>query len=120
MQIDFGQAVTADAKAEAAAQARAVAIKGECGGLIRDQISPVAQDNIAQSVMTYTALRLRGTAEAEAQAASGMNDADFTIAAAGRGWIAAMQAECRRAIAAGDDPAWPALPDGVAELVARF
>jgi hypothetical protein len=31
-----------------------------------------------------------------------------------------MQAECRRAIEAGDDPVWPDVPAGVADLAGRF
>lgn len=118
--IDFSRVMTLEAKEAAEAEQRAKAIKSACGARIRQAISESAQTNISQAVATYTAERVRGATETHAETASGLSDADFPLVAAGRGWIAAMQAECRRAIADGDDPVWPDLPAGVADLVARF
>ena len=111
---------TAEDKALEAAQARANAIKAECRARILSEIPETVQMNIAQAVTTYTATLLRGGTKEEAEAASGLEDADFPVAAAGRQWITAMQAECRRAIEAGAAPAWPELPKGVGDLVARL
>lgn len=104
---------------------RAKGIKAECRARILAVVPETAQMNIAQAVTTYTAERLRGATEAGAEAAAGLSDADFSTARAGRQWIAEMQAACR---AMARDPgtdhtadaAWPAIPDGVAALVARF
>jgi hypothetical protein len=63
---------------------------------------------------------LDGATRADALTASGLQDGDLALAQSWKAWVAAMQDACRTAIAAGDDPVWPAVPDGVAELAARF
>lgn len=120
MQIDFTQAITAEAKAQAAALARAATIKAECRAHILAVGSEATQMNISQAGIVFAAAMLDGAPRADALAASGLAEGDLTLAQGWRAWVAAMQAECRRAIEAGDDPVWPAVPAGVAELAARF
>jgi len=52
--------------------------------------------------------------------AGALNRVEMRVFCAGQGWVADMQAACRTAIATGNDPAWPCLPEGVAKLAARF
>jgi hypothetical protein len=120
MQIDFTQAITAEMKAAEALAARAAATKAECRARILDVASEAAQMNIAQACVIYAALRADGASEEDAREEVGLEDGDLTSAAGWRAWVAAMQAECSRAIQAGDDPVWPDLPEGVADLAARF
>ena len=56
---------------------------------------------IDEFVTTFNAEVLRGATPVDALAASGLTDQDFPLVSAGRNWIAAMQAECRRAITDG-------------------
>jgi hypothetical protein len=120
MQIDFTQAITAEMKEAEALAARAAGIKAECGARILAVGSETTQMNIAQAGIIYAAAMLDGATKADALAAAGLIEGDLTLAEGWKAWVAAMQAECRRAVAAGDDPVWPDLPGGVAELAARF
>jgi len=120
MQIDFSRAITAEAKAAQAAQARALEIKAECRARILEAVDETEQVNIAQAGVIYAAMRTDGVPAGQARAAVGFAEGDLTTAATWKGWVNAMQAECRRAITEGDDPAWPDLPEGVAEMAARF
>jgi hypothetical protein len=120
MQIDFTQAITAEAKAQAADFARATLIKTECRARILSVGSEATQMNIAQAGIVFTAVLLDGLPRADALTASGLREGDLTLAQGWKAWVAAMQAECRRAIETGDDPVWPDLPEGVADLAARF
>lgn len=120
MQIDFTQAITAEAKAQAAALARATAIKTECRTRILSVGSEATQMNIAQAGIVFTAAVLDGMPRADALTASGLRDGDLTLAQGWKAWVTAMQTECRRAIESGTNPVWPDLPEGVADLAARF
>lgn len=115
LNIKTAEDITAEAEA-----LRAKSSKAECRARILDAVDEAEQANIAQAGVLYAAMRADGVAAAEARAAVGFAEGDLATAGAWKGWVAAMQAECRRAIADGDDPVWPALPDGVAELAARF
>jgi Flp pilus assembly protein TadG len=46
--------------------------------------------------------------------------AEQKAAEAAQASATAIKAECRRAVQASDDPVWPDLPEGVADLAARF
>lgn len=120
MQIDFAQAVTAEAKAQAAAMARAATIKADCRARILAVGSETTQMNIAQAGIVFMAAVLGGSPRADALAASGLIEGDLELAQSWKAWVAAMQTECRHAIETGDDPIWPEVPVGVAELAARF
>ncbi|MBD12259.1 hypothetical protein [uncultured Roseovarius sp.] len=120
MQIDFTQAVTAEAKAQAEALARATTIKADCRERILAVGSETTQMNIAQAGIVFTAAVLDGAPRADALAASGLKEGDLTLAQLWKAWVAAMQTECRRAILSGTDPVWPEVPDGVIELAGRF
>ena len=120
MSIDFTQVITAEQKAAEALDARATAIKAECRARILAVASEATQMNIAQAGVIYSALRADGAGERAARRAVGLNEGDLVRVAGWREWVAAMQAECRRAIQAGDAPVWPDLPEGVADLAARF
>jgi hypothetical protein len=98
----------------------AATIKAECRARILAVGSEATQMNIAQAGIVFTAAMLDGVPRADALAASGLIEGDLELAQGWRAWVAAMQAECRRAIEAGSDPIWPAVPEGVAELAARF
>ena len=83
-------------------------VKAECGR----RIYAVAGDN-AQKNMLATIV------------SGAMSTADKATFASGVAWIAATQATCRDLIAVADpafadDAKWPVVPDGVAELAARF
>ncbi|MCM2563850.1 hypothetical protein M8756_17195 [Lutimaribacter sp. EGI FJ00015] len=118
--IDLTQLITAEARAAQAATARSGAIKAACRALILGAVGETAQANIAQAGVIYAAMRADGVSADAARAQAGFVEGDLETAAAWKAWVAAMQGECRRAIDAGDDPAWPALPVGVATLAARF
>ena len=120
MQIDFAQAVTAEAKAQAAAMARATVIKADCRARILAVGSETTQMNIAQAGIVFMAAVLDGAPRADALTASGLRDGDLTLAQGWKAWVAAMQDACRDAILSGDDPVWPEVPEGVAELAGRF
>lgn len=123
--IDFSRLVTARTKAEQAALAHAEAAKAECKQRILAQFPFAAQQNIAQAVTLYAVDALRGQASAGVAQPSGLSEADIAQATKGQEWIALMQAACR---GLADDPeadllddaAWPALPDAVALLIAKF
>jgi len=119
-QIDFSRAITAGDKAVQAAQARAMRIKTACRARILAVVGEAAQANIAQAGVIYAVMRADGVRPAEARGAVGFAKGDLETAAAWKAWVTAMQAACRRAIAEGTDPAWPDVPEGVAELAARF
>jgi hypothetical protein len=76
--------------------------------------------NIAQAGIVFTAALLDGASRADALSASGLQDGDLALAQSWKAWVAAMQDACRTAIATGDDPSWPDVPQGVTELAARF
>ena len=123
--IDLSQIITAEVKLADAALTRAEEIKSACKARILSAIPESAQMNVAMAVTTYTAERLRGGTETEAEAASGLVDSDFATARAGHQWIADMQSACRILMSAPetdhrDDAAWPPLPEGIATLVSRF
>jgi hypothetical protein len=120
MQIDFTQAITAEMKEAEALAERAAGIKAECRARILSVASESTQMNIAQAGVIYAAMRTDGATEEEARAQVGFAPGDLMLAAGWKAWVAAMQAECRRAIEAGDDPVWPDVPEGVADLAARF
>lgn len=120
MTIDFSRLVTAGDKAAQAAQARAARIRAGCRARILAVAGEAAQANIAQAGVIYAAMRADGVSPADARAAAGFVEGDLDTAAAWKAWVGLMQAECRRAIAAGDDPAWPEVPAGVPEMAARF
>jgi len=120
MQIDFSQAITAEAKAQAAAFERAAALKADCRARILSVSSETTQMNIAQAGIVFTAAIINGEPRADALAASGLQEGDLDLAQGWKAWVAAMQVECRRAIETGTDPLWPEVPEGVAALAARF
>jgi hypothetical protein len=101
--VDFSQVVTAEQNAEAAEAKRVAAIKAECRAAILAVADETAQMNLA------------------AAASAGLLSAgQMQIWIAALGWVAAMRSEYARAALAGDDPAWPDLPEGVADLVGHF
>lgn len=120
MQIDFTQAITAEAKAQSAAIARATTIKTDCRARILAVGSETTQMNMAQAGIVFTAAVLDGVPRADALVAAGLQEGDLTLAQSWKSWVAAMQAACRDAILSGDDPAWPEVPEGVEALAARF
>lgn len=120
MQIDFTQAITAEAKAAEAAAVRAAAIKAECRARILVVGSETTQMNIAQAGIVFTAAVLDGNPREAALAASGLQEGDLALAQAWKAWVAAMQSACRTAIVESTDPVWPDVPSGVADLAARF
>ncbi|MGK8235201.1 hypothetical protein ACLGGT_13670 [Roseovarius sp. MS2] len=100
--------------------ARALVLKAECRARILAVSSETTQMNIAQAGIVFTAAMINGAPRAEALGASGLQEGDLDLAQGWKAWVAAMQAECRRAIETGDDPVWPEVPEGVAGLTARF
>lgn len=95
-----------------AADARAPGLKRECQLRILAEISDATQKNLT----AYAAdLGLKGAGNLSAAETS-----DVETMRAARGWIQAMLEVCRTAIATGEEAAWPPLPDGVAEIAARF
>jgi hypothetical protein len=119
--IDISRIITIEEKAMQATTARIKAVKAECRRRILTHLSMEVQSNVAQAVAMHATALLRGVAPEEASAQSGLQEADFPVAAAARTWIAQMQATAQ-ALAA--DPAleeaWPALPPNVAALASRF
>jgi len=120
MTIDFSQVITAEQKAAQALDARATTIKADCRARILDVASEATQMNIAQAGVIFSAAMLSGAPRAYALGQAGLQDGDLELAEAWRAWVAEMQAECRRAIRAGEAPVWPDLPEGIADLAARF
>lgn len=83
-------------------------IKDECAR----RIYAIASDNAQKNMLANF---VPGNLSAE----------DEAVFKAGTGWIMSMQATCRQLIGAADaayreDSKWPAVPDGVAALAARF
>ncbi|WP_297772644.1 hypothetical protein [uncultured Roseovarius sp.] len=118
--IDFTQIITPEHRAAQASAKRAAMIKAECRDRILSVGSETTQMNIAQAGIVFTAAMLDGAARADALTVSGLRDGDLMLAQAWKGWVAAMQAECRDAIETGDNPVWPDVPAGVTDLAARF
>lgn len=84
------------------------AVKAECGRRIYGVASDSAQKNMLANAV-----------------AGHMSTADKATFRSGVDWIAAMQTVCRSLVAAQDvsfaaDEHWPPVPDGVADLAARF
>ena len=103
MTIDFSQTITPEQKAAAVAAARAAALKTACANRIIAVLDERTLLNIQGAVLV-----------------GALNRVEMRVFCAGQGWVADMQAACRTAIARGNDPAWPCLPEGVAKLAARF
>jgi hypothetical protein len=82
------------------AEARAARLKAEC----RARIEARLDDKTAQNLLVA---RLRAALSADQLAA-------FDAA---EDWKLATIAECRRAIAEGDDPVWPEWPGGAADAL---
>lgn len=106
--IDQSAVITAQDRAAAFADERAGGIKAACGLRIFDVVDQIAQINIAA-----------------AAAAGSLSEQEMTTYRAGLNWINEMRHACGALIADAaadwqDDAVWPALPDGVAELAARF
>ncbi|PYG33131.1 hypothetical protein [Pelagimonas varians] len=101
--IDYSQIITGEAQSAADMVARAGAIKGKC------------RANILAVLDEYTLSNIQGAA-----IAGELDAGDMDIFRAGRAWVAAMLDECRAAISSGDDPAWPDLPAGVADLAEKY
>lgn len=101
--VDFSQVVTAEQEAAAAAAKRIAAIKAECRAAILAVADETAQMNLAA-----------------AASAGLLSNAQMATWVSALGWVAAMRGEYATAALAGDDPAWPDLPEGVADLVGRF
>ncbi|WP_306150651.1 hypothetical protein [Roseovarius sp. MMSF_3281] len=95
-------------------------IKAECGARILAVASEQAQANLAQSMVAYTTEVLRGGNEGEAETLSGLTNGDFAVAKAAVSWRKDMVDACRAAVASGDDPVWPDVPEGVVELMDRM
>lgn len=85
------------------AEARATRVKAECEAVIK----AVFDSNTAINLLLAAQL---GTMPAAEQAAM----------VSGEKWKNSMIAECRRAIAAGDDATWPDLPDDAAALARKY
>lgn len=104
--IDWGSVITAETIAAQVAAGRLAAAKAECRRRIFAVANETAQMNLA------------------AVAAAGLMTApDRATYAAGLAWVAAMRAACTAAAKADDpsaDALWPAVPDGVAALAARY
>lgn len=106
--VDLSRIISAETRAAQALAARAEICKAECRTRIFAVVDATAQMNLA------------------AAAAAGGLDADQMLAYRdGLDWIAAMRAACQTLIAdagadAGDDAAWPAIPDGVSALADQF
>lgn len=94
-------------------QMRAAKIKAECSRRIYAVMSDVAQRNINAYITDLSiAISERDLTQEE--------QGDVAVARSARGWVTAMQQAARMAAANGMDPAWPEVPNGVAELVERF
>ncbi|WP_406646838.1 hypothetical protein QEZ52_00235 [Aliisedimentitalea scapharcae] len=101
--IDLSKLITAEDKVIEAATKRADDIKMRVRARIFSVIDQSAQ----------TSLLAAGLAEA----LSAQEKATFV---AGQQWIEATKVEGRRAAMAGDEPNWPDVPEGVAELAERY
>lgn len=101
--IDTTKIITAADKAAVTAEASAAAVKADCETTIKAVLDANTVRNLFGAMITGT-----------------MDEADKPVFAAGQGWVTAMIAECRAAIAESRAPAWPALPDGVVDLAERY
>ena len=101
--VDFSQVVTAEQEAEAAEAKRIAAIKAACRAAILAVADETAQMNLAA-----------------AASAGLLSAAQMATWVSALGWVSAMRGEYARARLVGDDPAWPDLPEGVADLVGHF
>jgi hypothetical protein len=122
-QIDFSRAISAEentTQAAAVRPMRPMRIKAECRARILTVVGEAAQANIAQAGVIYAAMRADGVSPAQSRDAAGLAEGDLDTATTWKAWVNAMQTECRRAIAENADPTWTDVPDGVAEMAARF
>lgn len=101
--IDYSQLITAETKAAKAALIRAGALKAE----VQQRIFAVVDQNTQASLLA-------------AAVAGSFSESDAATFAAGQAWIEATKAAGRLAAQTGDDPIWPDVPDGVADLAARY
>lgn len=101
--IDFSKVITAQEKATQAAQMRAAALKKEC----ENEIKGILDDNTVKNMF---GAKMLGNLTADEE----------TVFAAGQAWVMNMILECRRAVADGDDPVWPAVPDGLIALAEKY
>lgn len=118
--IDWGKQITPEDKATDAAVTRAKSIKMDCQQRIYAIIPETAQTNAGNATTAFATKIARGTPLEDTLREIGLSEEDLDTIELGRVWIEAMQAECRRAIAQGDDPAWPDVPTGVSDLAKRF
>ena len=100
---------------------RARAIKAEC----RRRIVAVLKDGSTQTNLAGYVSELLARRVLDKGKLTPDEIADIKVARAARDWVGAMQAACRDLIADGAadfaaDGRWPAVPDGAAELAARF
>jgi hypothetical protein len=99
---------TTEMKAAAAAAAHAETVKAECSRRIYAILDAPTVSNVQGAVL-----------------AGELDDGEMAVFRSGRAWVNAML-EASRAIAANPDAdptadtAWPAVPDGMIELAARF
>lgn len=101
--IDWDRVVTQQDRAAQVRAEQGAQIKYDCRQRILAIMDEDAQANIS------------------ARAALGqLTAADLSTAQAAIGWIAAMIAECREALAHGRGPDWPVVPVGVDDLGQRF
>ncbi len=82
---------------------RAERIKGETRARIYAVADPNKQASLLAAVLTGR-----------------LGEVDLATFARGQEWIEHTKAAGRKAIASGNDPAWPTVPPGVEELATRF
>ncbi|QBF31485.1 hypothetical protein [Thalassococcus sp. S3] len=106
--IDFDQMVTAQDKADKAAADHIAAVKAECSSRIYAVLNPPTVSNIQGAAISGE-----------------LSAADMDTFRAGRLWVDQMLVACRTMVL---DPSsdyrseasWPAVPEGVNELAARY
>lgn len=111
---------TAEQKAAYLRANRQADIKALCRAAILAVVGETAQSNIAQAGVIYASMRADGADADTARKAVGFEKGDLQTAAKWKAWVSDMQDECRRSIVEGDDPVWPDVPPGVADMAARF
>jgi len=104
-----------------ASEINAPAIKAEC----RRRIVAVLKDTPTQINLSGYVSELLAARVLDKGKLTANESADIEVARQTRAWVSEMQATSRRLIAAADesyadDAAWPAAPEGAAELAARF
>lgn len=117
--IDLTQVITAGEKTRRAAEARQMAAKTECRRRILAVVDEVTQMNLAHALLSEQARRGAGGG------APALTENEVATIRRMQGWIAEMRAACATAT---DDPSrpvddaahWPAPPEGLATLAARF